>query len=52
MIYENKCSDCKKLITEGEASYSFHAWGKELCFTCQEKARDEVRKQRELLKIN
>jgi hypothetical protein len=35
MIYEDKCEECGKRIGSKVASYSFHAFGRSLCFEHQ-----------------
>jgi hypothetical protein len=39
----NKCQKCGKLIKYGVASYSFNAFGVELCFDHQNLARLELK---------
>ena len=39
---EKKCQECKRNILPKVASYSFHAFGKELCINCQKKEREKI----------
>jgi hypothetical protein len=39
----NKCTKCGRIIKEGVASYSFHAFNEELCWDHQAQRRLELR---------
>lgn len=44
--FSNKCTKCGKIIKPGIASYSFHAFGKELCWDCQNLERFQLKVKR------
>lgn len=46
MEFSNKCTKCGTIIHEKVASYSFHAFGEELCFSCQSLVKFELKVQR------
>jgi len=41
--FNTKCADCGTEIKSGVASYSFHAYGRELCFACQEAEKSKLK---------
>lgn len=41
--FNTKCSDCGEKISQAVGSYSFHAFGRELCFACQEAERSRLK---------
>lgn len=40
------CSDCGASIPQEIGSYSFHAWGRELCMSCQQLEREKLKGMR------
>ena len=45
--FSNKCTKCGRIIKPGIASYSFHAFGKELCWDCQNVERFKTKNLRD-----
>jgi hypothetical protein len=43
MEFSNKCTKCNRIIKQGVASYSFHAFGRELCWDDQNQERLELK---------